>query len=256
MRIKKKNLARLASLSALGAGALGVGAEAVQAGTIVPLTFPQGTLMNGSGSWTIGPDTPATRRYALASGARLGFRWAWLTNHVSIRALGAPSARATWLATPGRAAPIGEPTFDVKGVAKGATWGAAPVAVAYAVIASAFSSPAAQTWFVKRQPGGDYGLFRFWNSAGCNSTGCVNYGWLQLSIGFGPITPQGNYWGVQDGLTMTLEGGAVDTSGAKIAAGDTGQTPEPSTLDLTGLSALALGAVGTRRWRAARKRAA
>jgi hypothetical protein len=40
---------------------------------------------------------------------------------------------------------------------------------------------------------------------------------------------------------------AYDTSGAQIAAGDTGKTPEPSTLDLSGLSAWALVAVGLRR---------
>ena len=35
MRIKKKNVARLASISALGAGALGVAAGTAEAGTIV-----------------------------------------------------------------------------------------------------------------------------------------------------------------------------------------------------------------------------
>jgi hypothetical protein len=52
---------------------------------------------------------------------------------------------------------------------------------------------------------------------------------------------------------VTLIDWAYDTSGAQIPAGDTG-TPEPSTLALSGLAALALGAKGLRRWRAARSR--
>jgi hypothetical protein len=50
-----------------------------------------------------------------------------------------------------------------------------------------------------------------------------------------------------------LEGWAYDDSGDQIAAGDTGGVPEPSTMALAGLGALALGAAGLRRWRAARK---
>jgi hypothetical protein len=53
-------------------------------------------------------------------------------------------------------------------------------------------------------------------------------------------------------VSVTLVDYAYDASGAQIPAGDTG-VPEPSTLDLTGLAALALGAKGVRAWRAARK---
>jgi hypothetical protein len=64
-------------------------------------------------------------------------------------------------------------------------------------------------------------------------------------------------WGASPtlGPRVTVEGLALDTSGAFIKAGDTG-VPEPSTMALTGLAALALGATGLRRWRAARKPAA
>jgi hypothetical protein len=62
------------------------------------------------------------------------------------------------------------------------------------------------------------------------------------------------------GPDVDLFGVAYDDSGATILAGDTvgsvGSTPEPSTMALTGLAALALGATGLRRWRAARKPAA
>jgi len=67
------------------------------------------------------------------------------------------------------------------------------------------------------------------------------YGWAQLSVvltGTGP--------------DVTLIDYAYDTSGAQFPAGDTGTgTPEPSTFAMTGLAALALGAVGVRRWRQA-----
>jgi hypothetical protein len=67
-----------------------------------------------------------------------------------------------------------------------------------------------------------------------------------------------NRWGSDPALgpKVTVEGFALDTSGALIKAGDTGAVPEPSTMALTGLAALALGATGLRRWRAARKPAA
>jgi hypothetical protein len=49
---------------------------------------------------------------------------------------------------------------------------------------------------------------------------------------------------------------AYDTSGAQIAAGQLeSAVPEPDAFALTGLGALALGAAGLRRWRAARKAA-
>jgi hypothetical protein len=59
------------------------------------------------------------------------------------------------------------------------------------------------------------------------------------------------------GPDVDLYGMAYDDNGATITAGDIGSSvPEPSTMALTGLAALALGATGLRRWRAARKPAA
>ena len=105
------------------------------------------------------------------------------------------------------------------------------------------------TWLssVKRSHSGSngdfYKLFQFFSS----SANQYDYGWVSL------------YQSMSDtsGPDIDLLGMAYDDSGAQIAAGDTGaSTPEPSTLSLSGLAALALGAVGLRRWRAARKRAA
>jgi hypothetical protein len=78
------------------------------------------------------------------------------------------------------------------------------------------------------------------------------YGWVKLSQS---VT---NSWGGNNsyGPLVTVEGFAYDTTpNEKIAAGDTGisATPEPGTFALTGLAALALGAAGMRRWRAARR---
>jgi hypothetical protein len=86
-----------------------------------------------------------------------------------------------------------------------------------------------------------YALFTFEDASFNNY-----YGWLQLdsavSGSAGPLITL-NEWAYDD------------TPGEFIAAGDTG-VPEPSTMDLTGLAALILGAAGLRRWRAARKPAA
>jgi hypothetical protein len=68
------------------------------------------------------------------------------------------------------------------------------------------------------------------------------YGWLELS----------NSVSATLGPEVTVVAWAWDTSGNPIRAGDVG-APEPSTLALTGLAALAFGATGLRRWRAARR---
>jgi hypothetical protein len=60
--------------------------------------------------------------------------------------------------------------------------------------------------------------------------------------------------GHPNGPNVTLIDWVYNLSGGQIPAGDTG-TPEPSTLALSGLAALALGAKGLRSWRAARKAA-
>ena len=87
-----------------------------------------------------------------------------------------------------------------------------------------------------------YKLFQFTASCG---TSC-DYGWLELSQSLSDT----------NGPDVQVLGIAYDDSGAPIAAGDTGAAPEPSSMALTGFAALALGASGLRRWRAARKRTA
>jgi hypothetical protein len=81
-----------------------------------------------------------------------------------------------------------------------------------------------------------YFLFNF------QDDGQTLYGWGQLNVTVGP--------GV--GPDVTLVDYAYDTTGARIAPGQTSSVPEPSETVPLALSALVLGAAGVRRWRAAK----
>lgn len=72
------------------------------------------------------------------------------------------------------------------------------------------------------------------------------FGWVELSLN------NQDTFGGNDGTgpDLTATAWAFDTS--PLPAGDTGNVPEPGTLATTGLAALVLGAAGVRRWRAAR----
>jgi hypothetical protein len=84
----------------------------------------------------------------------------------------------------------------------------------------------------------EYALFKF-TPAG----GPTEYGWLLLSYsvskGFGANAALGP--------DLNILNYAYDNSGNPLAAG--AGVPEPGTMTLTGLGALALGAIGLRRWR-------
>ena len=240
MRIKKKNIARLASFSALSAGALGVAAGTAQAGILysgplnVTVGFRLGDVSTFFGGLHIaqgGTSNAGNRsvRFSFGGGAfkitgpysmlrvfPAGVLWDPATNH----------SRSTGYV--GRRLWGGRTCLDPEDTHCEA-WGSR-----HSATPSSYQH--------------QYALF----TEGGGLNGPI-YGWMELSL---DVT---NAPGLDPGGTLgpnvTVEGFAFDDSGAKIAAGDTG-VPEPSTLPLTGLAALALGAAGLRRWRAARKLAA
>lgn len=96
-----------------------------------------------------------------------------------------------------------------------------------------------------------YALFRFKTSATT-----WDYGWIELSYSVANTWPLSDR--PSDGPEVIIDAWAYDNTGAKIKAGTLpppGAAPEPATVVSTGLAALALGAVGLRRWRNARKTA-
>lgn len=85
-----------------------------------------------------------------------------------------------------------------------------------------------------------------------NFGGHPNFGWVELSL----QNPDVFGYGHSFGPNLTVLGWAFDPTGASVAAGDLppvpSSAPEPGSFAMTGLAALALGAVGVRRWKAAR----
>ncbi len=91
-----------------------------------------------------------------------------------------------------------------------------------------------------------YLLFRFQGTT-------REYGWVEASMS---VTSSADTT-ASYGPNLTIIQYAFDNTGAVLAAGATASlpSPEPSTLDETGIAALILGAEGLRRWRLARKTA-
>lgn len=236
MKIKKANLKRLVSLSALGAGALGVGGSA-EASSIVY----SGVLNEqiGFGPGYKGPVSipGATLGWVAVRSSRFpGDLWlavfVYGRNTASAQFEVLKSPKLTFSIFPVRygvaqAFPLNGVWGSRSGIAGGRNF--VPI-VGTRVVSSYPGSPVTAFNRIDR-----YMMFAF--TAGNK----FDYGWAQLDV----ITSG-------RGANVTLVDYAYDTSGAQIPAGDTGM-PEPSTFVLTGLAALALGAKGLRAWRAARK---
>jgi hypothetical protein len=234
MRIKRRNVERLASLSALGAGALGVAAGTAQASEILFLPLPPGLVVGFS---SFAATSTSFSFPCIAFGVKTDTRKVsgWTT--LGVIAFGLSYGNPFFFKVRGSFLSI---------VGPGVKWSSAPGGShsgRFAIATRGYKGTAS----VKYGSGGSnhgnftnqYALFQF------QLGGNPFYGWLELSSSVSATS----------GPDVTLEGIAIDASGAQIAAGDTG-IPEPSTMALTGLAALALGAAGLRRWRAARKPAA
>jgi hypothetical protein len=235
-KLKRTNTKRLASLSALGAGALGVAACPASANDIV-----------FSGVINVGiPDS--TYKYTMLgpNGAAGAFKYTWgeceiTCFQISAWAAVALSSKPGKFGTEFRFLATGPRNSFAQGAAQDAIWGtAAGKATKSADIWYSFSDHGIETTFTAAEK---YLLFRFQGGALKHDM----YGWARIQV-----TPKGE---------VDIVDWAYDPSGIHLPAGyhGAGQTDqqeagtlEPSAADATGLPALYLGAPGLRRLRAAR----
>jgi hypothetical protein len=244
MRIRKKNVVRLASFSALGAGTLGVGMGTAEAAVIyqplgVTLGFSETTraetvnLPGGAAKFTFRALSHPGTYSANYSGRMVRFAGKGVTfKYSGFDVLAVRPPGVTWSALGAFTA-----TSDLVGErARGGYW------IGTRLTGHFFCGACSWTIDGNRSFSSEYALFQF-NDPTNSPTEL--FGWLELSESVSVSPPSGP--------DVTLIGYAYDTSGNHLPAGSEGETPEPSTLALGGLAALALGSTGLRRWRAARK---
>lgn len=239
MALKRRSITKLASLSAAGVGALGFTAHKAQASVVFsgPVnaqvgfdsgfnpTFTSATLGSGSANFnfhTVGSKPNVdTHRKVLFGGNSLLFK-ALSSGLNTIRVFNSNA------------------TFSSLGAGAHAA-GAGNVASLIGLNLTPFPSLAGQRAFTDK-----FALFSF--TSGVNTL----YGWVELTLADNDRPGPPAY-----GPDLTIVSYAYsDINGRKLAAGslsDAGGVPEPATFGMTGLAALGLGALGLRRWRAARK---
>lgn len=244
MRIRnKKSLARLASISALGAGALAVASPALAPGVINSLTGKVG-FSSGYGS---------SAKLSFAGTQLNVFRSSFTTGRFAIWSVYAAGLKSAF-------------HIKLSAAALGKTWNSLTnhSSTGVGLGARICSGSSCQLY----APAGDvYRLFRF------KSGGKTLYGWLEYAVtgsastgpnmdltGSASTGPNADLTGsISTGPNVNLIALAWDPSGNKLPAG---RAPAPSSIPvapppiLAGIAALILGAEGYRSWRAARNNAA
>jgi hypothetical protein len=235
-RRRSKYRTMAASLSALGAGAL-IGAGTAEAGVAYsgPVNLTVGFGPDTIPFYSSGPFGPSSTHFSFAA---LSFQ----TQGYHFRGVGGFACGCLGFLTS---------SSFLKLVDKGAVW---PVGGTYSSFSTAgvgvrrwvSTMISGNPYTVHTSHGGPsrdgYALFAF------DSGPDTLYGWIHLSLSIN------NQFGSDPALgpNVTIFDWAFDDSGQTLAAGD---APEPATAIPTGLAALALGAVGLRNWRKARKAA-
>jgi hypothetical protein len=237
MKISKKNMRHLASLSALGAGALGATAGPAEASIIYSgiIDAKVGFGPGSASEFTLAGPNGAGGVFR-ANYVSCGFTCSWALSWNALQAKGGANGTGFQF--------LAEPLYPgmILGAPANVEWGTAggkPTASATVVIDTLSSGPGGNRRSTDFNATDRYLMFQFIGG----DLSSPEYGWVQLGIA-GAVK--------YSDLRVTVIDWAYDNSGAEIPAGDTG-TPEPSTLVLTGVAALALGAKGLRSWRAARK---
>lgn len=240
MVLKKKSVAKFASLSALGAGTLALGVQKANA------TVIYSGVINAKVGFDAGNGFGSSFTSAALGAGSPQFKFSTATHTI-----GGHSTDKSFKVNFNK---VGALSFAAIGTPK---------------VPELFST--GQTWNAKLGNGGS-GLVedRFvgngqtpfgYNLGGTGpftdkfflinfGPGFSEFGWIEASL---QVDKTVSRLGIH-GPNLTIVSYAYDDSGAMLAAGSlTSPTPEPSTFAMTGLAALALGAAGLRRWRSARK---
>ncbi len=243
MVLKRNTVKKLASLSAFGAGVLAAGAQDAQATVIFSGTINAKVGFDVGNGFGAGYTSPALG----AGGPHFKFtaQSGFTANHVnSFKKILFNNAGGLNFAAGGSGQVVAQ-VFSA-----GATWGAA----------AGFGNGLVESRFI----GGGHTPFAY-SLAGpgpfTNKYFLINfgpgnslYGWIQATLAVSKSSSSSGTFGPN----LTIINYAFDDTGFKLAAGSTvgapppSSTPEPSTFGMLALGALAFGAAGVRRWRAAK----
>lgn len=252
MRGKGKNARhKVMSLSALGAGALVFGAGSADAGTITCTPGMEVGWHSSAGGGNTANAACSVSFGKIGTKSKIGFTFKALQKGTSAASFA--SMRRS-IMVDGRdlsfeVTPADTTILLPKG--QNATWSVAPHKAADAQVGG--RTWTFGTYFRKKKTFGnkdfsnEYALFRFQTG-----TSTYDYGWIELTYAVTSAV-SGAF---DDGPEVDIEAWAYDpTANVQLKAGvePPASTPEPGTLESTGLAALALGAAGLRRWRKTRQ---